>query len=75
MQMAMKTPAYIGAVVGMIALIIVAVHADFPAMLRTLSSALAVGMVKRIRELALSVPTLLGWQWVEGRRLRRAGAP
>jgi putative membrane protein len=37
--------------------------------------ALAVGMVKRIRELAWGVPTLLGWQWVEGRRLRRAGAP
>ena len=34
----MKTPAYVGAVVGVIALIIVAVHADFPAMLRTLSS-------------------------------------
>jgi hypothetical protein len=33
----MKTPAYVGAVVGVIALIIVAVHADFPAMLRTLS--------------------------------------
>jgi putative membrane protein len=32
--------------------------------------ALAVGMVKRIRELAWGVPTLLGWQWVEGRRLR-----
>jgi putative membrane protein len=36
--MAMKTPAYVGAVVGVIALVIVAVHADFPAMLRTLSS-------------------------------------
>jgi hypothetical protein len=34
----MKTPAYIGAVLGVVALIIVAVHADFPAMLRTLSS-------------------------------------
>ena len=34
----MKTPAYVGAVLGVIALIIVAVHADFPAMLRTLSS-------------------------------------
>jgi len=36
--MAMKTPAYVGAVVGVIALIVVAVRADFPAMLRTLSS-------------------------------------
>lgn len=34
----MKTPAYVGAVLGLAALIIVAVHADFPAMLRTLSS-------------------------------------
>jgi len=34
----MKTPAYVGAVLGVVALIIVAVHADFPAMLRTLSS-------------------------------------
>jgi uncharacterized membrane protein YbhN (UPF0104 family) len=34
--------------------------------------ALAVGMVKRIRELAWGLPTLLGWQWIEGRRLRRA---
>ena len=33
--------------------------------------ALAVGMVKRIRELAWGMPTLVGWQWVEGRRLRR----
>jgi putative membrane protein len=37
--------------------------------------ALAVGMVKRIRELAWGVPTLVGWQWVEGRRLRRASSP
>jgi putative membrane protein len=34
--------------------------------------ALAVGMVKRIRELAWGIPTLISWQWVEGRRLRRA---
>jgi hypothetical protein len=34
----MKTSAYVGAVLGVVALIIVAVHADFPAMLRTLSS-------------------------------------
>ena len=37
--------------------------------------ALAVGMVKRIRELAWGIPTLLSWQWVEGRRLRRASSP
>jgi putative membrane protein len=34
--------------------------------------ALAVAMVKRLRELAWGVPTLLSWQWQEGRRLRRA---
>lgn len=34
--------------------------------------ALAVGMVKRIRELAWGIPTLVSWQWMEGRRLRRA---
>ena len=32
--------------------------------------ALAVGMVKRMRELAWGVPTLVSWQWFEGRRLR-----
>jgi putative membrane protein len=37
--------------------------------------ALAVGMVKRIRELAWGLPTLIAWQWVEGRRLRRASTP
>jgi putative membrane protein len=37
--------------------------------------ALAVGMVKRIRELAWGLPTLIGWQWLEGRRLRGASAP
>jgi putative membrane protein len=37
--------------------------------------ALAVGMVKRIRELAWGVPTLIGWHWAEGRRLRRASSP
>jgi putative membrane protein len=36
--------------------------------------ALAVGMVKRMRELAWGVPTLVSWQWVEGRRLRRASS-
>jgi putative membrane protein len=37
--------------------------------------ALAVGMVKRIRELAWGVPTLVSWQWAEGRRLRRVSSP
>jgi len=37
--------------------------------------ALAVGMVKRVRELAWGVPTLVSWQWAEGRRLRRASSP
>jgi putative membrane protein len=37
--------------------------------------ALAVGMVKRVRELAWGIPTLLSWQWAEGRRLRRASSP
>ena len=34
--------------------------------------ALAVAMVKRMREIAWGVPTLLSWQWIEGRRLRQA---
>jgi putative membrane protein len=34
--------------------------------------ALAVAMVKRLREVIWGVPTLLSWQWQEGRRLRRA---
>jgi putative membrane protein len=33
--------------------------------------ALAVSMVKRIREVLCGVPPLLSWQWVEGRRFRR----
>jgi hypothetical protein len=37
--------------------------------------ALAVGMVKRIRELAWGITTLLSWQWAEGLRLRRAASP
>jgi len=37
--------------------------------------ALAVAMVKRIRELAWGVPALIGWQWIEGRRLRGASTP
>ncbi len=36
-------------------------------------SAIALSMVKRLRELAVGVPGLLAWQWTEGRRfLRRA---
>jgi putative membrane protein len=34
--------------------------------------ALAVAMVKRFREVVWGIPTLLWWQWLEGRRLRRA---
>jgi putative membrane protein len=34
--------------------------------------ALAVSMAKRIRELAWGIASLLSWQWIEGRRLRRA---
>jgi putative membrane protein len=34
--------------------------------------ALAVAMVKRMREVIWGIPFLLSWQWVEGRRLRRA---
>jgi putative membrane protein len=34
--------------------------------------ALAVAMVKRMREVAWGVPALLSWQWLEGRRLHRA---
>ncbi len=37
--------------------------------------ALAVGMVKRIRELAWGLPTLISWQWAEGRRLRSGSSP
>jgi putative membrane protein len=33
--------------------------------------ALAVSMAKRIREVLCGLPSLLSWQWVEGRRLRR----
>jgi hypothetical protein len=31
--------------------------------------ALAVSLTKRVRELALGLPGLAAWQWVEGRRL------
>jgi putative membrane protein len=34
--------------------------------------ALAVAMVKRVREVLWGVPFLLSWQWAEGRRLRAA---
>lgn len=34
-------------------------------------TALAVAMVKRMREVIWGVPFLLSWQWVEGHRLRR----
>jgi putative membrane protein len=33
--------------------------------------ALAVSMAKRVREVLCGLPSLLSWQWVEGRRLRR----
>lgn len=35
-------------------------------------TALAVAMVKRMREVLWGVPFLLSWQWIEGRRLRAA---
>ena len=38
--------------------------------------ALAVSMVKRLREVLCGVPSLVSWQWLEGRRLRVvAGSP
>jgi putative membrane protein len=36
-------------------------------------SALAISLSRRVRELALGVPGLCLWQWVEGRRLRHRG--
>jgi putative membrane protein len=33
--------------------------------------ALAVSMAKRLREVLCGLPSLLSWQWLEGRRLRR----
>lgn len=33
--------------------------------------ALAVSMAKRLREVVCGLPSLLSWQWAEGRRLRR----
>jgi uncharacterized membrane protein YbhN (UPF0104 family) len=35
--------------------------------------ALAISLSKRVRELALGLPGLLVWQWVEGRRLLGGG--
>ena len=35
--------------------------------------ALAISLSKRVRELALGLPGLLAWQWIEGRRLLRRG--
>jgi putative membrane protein len=34
---------------------------------------IALSMVKRVRELAVGVPGLLTWQWIEGRELARRG--
>jgi putative membrane protein len=34
--------------------------------------ALAVAMVKRMREVIWGVPFLLSWQWIEGRRIRKS---
>jgi hypothetical protein len=33
---------------------------------------LALSLLKRARDLALGVPALLAWQWIEARRWRRA---
>jgi putative membrane protein len=35
--------------------------------------ALAISLSKRVRELALGIPGLIAWQWIEGRRLIRRG--
>ncbi len=35
--------------------------------------ALAISLAKRVRELALGIPGLMLWQWVEGRRLLGRG--
>jgi hypothetical protein len=34
--------------------------------------ALAVSMTKRAREVLCGLPSLISWQWMEGRRLRYA---
>lgn len=36
-------------------------------------TAIALSMVKRVRELAVGIPGLLAWQWIEGNRLVRRG--
>jgi hypothetical protein len=33
--------------------------------------AMALALVRRVRELAWGIPGLLAWQWVEGKRLLR----
>jgi hypothetical protein len=38
-------------------------------------TALAISLSKRVRELALGVPGLLVWHWIEGHYLLRRGAP
>ena len=38
-------------------------------------SAIELSLLKRIRELALGVPGLMAWQWIEGRRLTGAASP
>jgi putative membrane protein len=37
--------------------------------------AIAVSMAKRIREVLCGLPSLISWQWFEGRRIRRATRP
>jgi uncharacterized membrane protein YbhN (UPF0104 family) len=36
---------------------------------------LAISLAKRVRELALGLPGLAVWQWVEGHHLLRRSAP
>ena len=38
-------------------------------------AALALSLIKRARDLAIGVPALLAWQWLEGRRALTRGAP
>jgi predicted RecA/RadA family phage recombinase len=33
-------------------------------------TAIAVSLVKRLREVVYGIPSLVSWQWMEGRRLR-----
>jgi uncharacterized membrane protein YbhN (UPF0104 family) len=37
--------------------------------------AIAISMVKRVRELLCGLPSLVSWQWVEARRMHLVGAP